>query len=39
LDGTVVDFKTNTSKFTIQYNDNTTATLTLTQLKKILTPV
>ena len=35
--GTVVDFKA--AKFTIQYNDNTTAALTVTQLNKISTPV
>ena len=36
--GTVVDFKTKI-KFTIQYTDNTTSTLTMTQLKKALMPI
>ena len=37
--GTVLDFKTSTSKYTIQYTNGATATLTKTQLVKILLPV
>ena len=37
--GTVLDFKAGTSKYAIQYTSGTTATLTKTQLMKILLPV
>ena len=37
--GTVLDFKTSTSKYTIQYTNGTTASLTKTKLMKVLLPV
>ena len=37
--GTVLDFKPGTQKYTIGYHNGTTAELTRTQLMKILSPV